>query len=97
MPMNKQHPEHKKKLVLISTHPEARLVNTLNPSVIASLEELNSSSELIFDASILSFKAIINQMQDPKVKTSIFKIQPKNCHYILGSNSADSVGEVTQF
>ena len=97
MPMNKQHPEHKKKLVLISTQPEARLVNTLNPSVIASLEELNSSSELIFDASILSFKAIINQMQDPKVKTSIFKIQPKNCHYILGSNSADSVGEVTQF
>jgi hypothetical protein len=95
--MKKQHPEHTKKSVLISTHPQARLVNTLNPSVVASIEEVSSNSELIFDASILSFKAIINHMQDPKVKTSIFKIQPKNCHYILGSNSADSVGEVIQF
>ena len=42
-------------------------------------------------------KSIIDQMQASKVKQSIFKIQPKNCNYILGSNSADSVGDVIQF
>jgi hypothetical protein len=36
-------------------------------------------------------------MQTSKSTQSIFKIQPKNCSYILGSNSADSVGEVIQF
>ena len=96
-PMKKQYPEHKRKSVLISTNPEARLVNKLNSSVVNSIGEVSSSSEFIFDASILSFKAIINQMQDPKIKSSIFKIQPKNCYYVLGSNSADSIGEVIQF
>ncbi|MDG1385004.1 MAG: glycosyltransferase family 2 protein [Flavobacteriaceae bacterium] len=96
-PLKRQQPEVRYKSVLISSNPEAELVKKLNSSLIASTDELSPNSELIFDATTLSFKSIIDLMQDSKLKPSIFKIQPKNCSYILGSNSADSLGEVIQF
>ena len=85
------------KPVLISSNPDARLVKKLNPKIITSVDEIDSNSELILDASTLTFKSIINQMQVFKLKQSIFKIQPKKCSYILGSNSADTIGDVIQF
>ncbi len=96
-PLKQQQPEIKYKLVLISTNPEAQLVEKLNPKIISSVDELVSNSEIILDASSLSFKSIIDQIQAPKMKQSIFKIQPKNCTYMLGSNSADSIGDIIQF
>jgi hypothetical protein len=96
-PLKQQQPEIKYKSVLISSNPEAQLVKKLNPRLIASVDEVSSSSELIFDASTMSFKSIIDQMQVSKPKQSIYKIQPRNCTYILGSNSADSIGDVIQF
>ena len=96
-PFKQHQPEFKYKHVLVSTNPEAQLVKKLNPEIISSVDEIDSNFEIILDASSLSFKSIIDQMQDSKTKQSIFKIQPKNCNYILGSNSADSVGDVIQF
>jgi len=96
-PLKQQQPEIKYKSVLISSNPEAQLVEKLNPTLIASVDEVSASSEFIFDASTMSFKSIIDQMQVSKPKQSIYKIQPRNCTYILGSNSADSIGDVIQF
>jgi GT2 family glycosyltransferase len=96
-PLKQQPSQIKYKPVLISTNPEARLVKKLNPKVVTSADELVLNSELILDASTLSFKSIINQMQASKSEHTIFKIQPKKCYFILGSNSADSIGDVIQF
>ena len=82
---------------LISTKPNSRLVKKLNPKIITSVDEIESNSELVLDASSLTFKSIIKQMQANKEKQLIFKIQPKRCNYILGSDSADSIGDVIQF
>lgn len=83
--------------ILVSTNPDLRLVEKLNPKIITSTDAIESNSELILDASTLTFKAIINQMQVSKSKPSTFKIQPKKCSYILGSNSADGTGDIIQF
>lgn len=96
-PFKQHQTEIKLKSVLISTSPDTKLVKKLNPKTISSVDEIVSNSEIILDASSLSFKSITDQMQACKTNQSIFKIQPKNCSYILGSNSADSVGEVIQF
>jgi len=96
-PFKQHQPEIKFKPVLVSTNSNAQLVEKLNPKIISSVDEIDSNFEIILDASSLSFKSIIDQMQASNTKQSIFKIQPKNCNYILGSNSADSVGDVIQF
>ena len=96
-PLKQQQPEIKYKSVLISSNPENQLVKKLNPTLVTSVDEVSASSELIFDASTMSFKMIIDQMQVSKPKQFIYKIQPRNCSYILGSNSADSIGDVIQF
>lgn len=96
-PLKQQQPEIKYKSVLISSNPENQLVKKLNPTLVTSVDEVSASSELIFDASTMSFKMIIDQMQVSKPKQFIYKIQPRNCSYILGSNLADSIGDVIQF
>jgi len=83
--------------VLVSTNPSTQLVEKLNPKVITSFSEVENNTELILDASSFTFKSIIDQIQSFKDKDLIFKIQPNNCSYIVGSNSADSVGDVIQF
>jgi GT2 family glycosyltransferase len=96
-PLKQQQPEIKYKSVLISSNPENQLVKKLKTTLVTSVDEVSASSELIFDASTMSFKRIIDQMQVSKPKQFIYKIQPRNCSYILGSNSADSIGDVIQF
>ena len=96
-PLKHQQSEVNFEPVLVSTSPDTRLVKKLNPKIITSLDVIKGNSELILDASSLTFKSIIDQMQSSKWKGSIFKIQPKNCSYIIGSNSADSIGDVIQF
>ena len=96
-PFKQKKPEIKFAPALISTHPKQSLVTKINPTLINSVDEVSSGFEFIFDASCVSFKSIIDQMQTSKSTPSIYKIQPKNCNYFLGSNSADSVGDVIQF
>ena len=96
-PLKHQHSKINFEPVLVSTNPDIRLVEKLNPKIITSFDVIKDNSELILDASSLTFKLIIDQIQSSKWKSSIFKIQPKNCSYIVGSNSADSIGDVIQF
>lgn len=95
-PFKQQRPKIKYAPALISTHPKQSVVTKMNPILITSADEVSSGYEFIFDASCVSFKSIIDQMQASKSTPSSYKIQPKNCSYILGSNSADSIGEVIQ-
>ncbi|MEW7292649.1 glycosyltransferase family 2 protein [Aquimarina sp. 2304DJ70-9] len=53
--------------------------------------------EIIFDNNYCTFGEIINQMQLLKGNTVTFKIRPKNCNYILGSDFNDGKGEVLMF
>ena len=96
-PLKPQQPKNRYKPVLLSNTPDAKLVQKLNPKIIASVDEIAPNSELIFDASTLSFKSIIEQMQVNKSKQCVYKIHPLNSYYILGSNSSDSIGDVIQF
>ena len=96
-PLKHQHSEINFEPVLVSTNPSTQLVEKLNPKIITSQDVIKENSELILDASSLTFKSIIDQMQSSKWKGSVFKIQPRNCSYIIGSNSADSIGDVIQF
>ena len=67
-------------------------------SIICKLIRNSSQeNELIFDAQGISFKSIIDHMQVFKEKQCLFKIQPKNSSYVIGSSSADTKGEVIQF
>lgn len=53
--------------------------------------------EIIFDNNFVCFKEIITQMQQLKDSNFTFKIRPKHCNYIIGSNFSDGKGEVLLF
>lgn len=96
-PLRQPKPKVNYNSVLVSTETQTQLVEKMNLKQVSSVGEISPNSELIFDAKSMSFKSIISHMQDSKTESAIFKIQPKDCSYILGSNSADSIGEVIQF
>ena len=83
--------------LLFSKNPDPQLVDKLNPKIASDFDEVSVGNELIFDAQEISFKSIIEHMQVFKEQHCIFKIQPKNSSYIIGSSSADTKGEVIQF
>ena len=82
---------------LFSKNPNSQLVDKLNPIIAPNFDEFSVGNELIFDAEGTSFKSIIKQMEVFKEQHCLFKIQPKNGSYIIGSSSADTKGEVIQF
>jgi len=83
--------------LLLSKDPDQKLVEKLNPVIASSFDEVRAGSEVIFDAAGTSFKSIIDHMQFFSEQQCLFKIQPKNRSYIIGSSSTDSKGEVIQF
>ncbi len=50
--------------------------------------------QLIFDAEILSYREIIRLMMAHQGHDNTFRIKPKNCDFILGSDNSTSKGEV---
>lgn len=54
----------------------------------------NPFTEIIFDASHLSFKDIISFMEHNKSREYTFKIHPPDSCFIIGSNSSNDRGEV---
>ena len=52
--------------------------------------------EIIFDNDFFDFKTIISAMQQHSNKYVSFKIKPKSCDYIIGSNSSNDRGEVIE-
>ena len=83
--------------LLFSKEPDRKLIAKLNPVIASSLDQIRAGNQVIFDAAGISFKSIIEHMQVNEYKQCIFKIQPKNCSYIIGSTSADAKGEIIQF
>ena len=83
--------------ILFSKNPKPQLIDKLKPTIASNFDEVNFGNELIFDAEETSFKSIIEYMQVFKEQHCLFKIQPKNASYIIGSSSAEIKGEVIQF
>lgn len=61
------------------------------------LEKNNERMELVFDNDYLSFEQIITWMEKLKRLDLTFRIKPKRCDYILGSDFSDGKGEVVLF
>ena len=83
--------------VFISAEMNEKLVASLSkkPILKQHLDNLQPATEVIFDANILSYKTIIEMMQQHSNKNNItYKILPKNANFILGSDNAISRGEV---
>jgi len=83
--------------VFISEVMNEKLIAVLSkkPVLKSNLDNLENATEVIFDGNTLSYKAIIEMMQQQVDKKSItYKILPKNANYILGSDNAISRGEV---
>ncbi|MGY3792901.1 glycosyltransferase family 2 protein [Aquimarina sp. 433] len=89
---------------LVSENNEirVRLINALQKEVqFTSLESARdlgySNNELIFDNDFVSFGEIIEEMQQLKNLNITFKIIPKGCDFMLGSDFSDGKGEVITF
>jgi len=69
------------------------------PMQLISVEEdIQANTQVVFDANVVSFKAIIDKASSmEKNKGITFKILPKNTNFIIGSHSSKSRGEVITF
>ena len=66
--------------------------------VVSELPYLKPYTEIIFDAQTLSYKSIIELIDNYCSQETIsFKILPNKAHFILGSNSSKSRGEIMVF
>ncbi len=66
--------------------------------VVSELPELKPYTEIIFDAHTFSYKSIIELIDNYKTQRTIsFKILPNNAHFMVGSNSSKSRGEIVLF
>ena len=84
--------------------------NKLNPNLESVLEKevvlkpdldtelVLKNTEIIFDANVLSYKKIIDLIENTNQDKSItFKILPKNSNFIIGSDNAIARGEIMNF
>jgi GT2 family glycosyltransferase len=64
-------------------------------TVVSEIPDLEKHTEIIFDAYTFSYKSIIELIDNYKTQKGIsFKILPNNSHFIIGSNSSKSRGEI---
>ncbi|MBN4085247.1 glycosyltransferase family 2 protein [Flavobacteriaceae bacterium AH-315-B10] len=85
---------------LISDRNNKALEKKLGKDIIlnSKIENDYNNAEIVFDANILSYKEIINQLSKNKSKTGLtFKILPNNSNFIIGSDNSFSQGEVIVF
>jgi hypothetical protein len=55
------------------------------------------SYDLVLDANVETFKAILNQISTTSFPRNSFKIWPKNSQYCVGSDVSNQRGEVVLF
>lgn len=94
VPVKKQ--KHTSGYVFISNEINKALEAKLSKRITlqSNLNNLESNSEVIFDANTLSYGEIISMMANNKNKSITFKILPNNSQFIVGSDNAISRGEV---
>ena len=83
-PLKQQQPEIKYKSVLISSNPEAQLVEKLNPTLIASVDEVSASSEFIFDASTCHLSRLLIRCRFLNPNSLFIKFNPEIAPIFLG-------------
>jgi len=85
----------------ISNRMNLPLQNSLAKEVILKSileEKIPNNTEIIFDNNILTFKQIIQMVEDfSENKLVTFKILPKNSNFVIGSDDAISRGEILNF
>ena len=59
--------------------------------------EIPFKAQIIFDNKVISFKNIIQAMENYKNEGYTFKIIPNNANFMIGSNSSNDRGEVVLF
>ena len=90
---------NRKEIAFLNPHSSEATINLKNASIIKSLEMLKPdvSYDLVLDANVESFKAILNQISTTSLPLISFKIWPKNSHYCVGSDASIQRGEVILF
>ena len=86
--------------ILISNSPIQPMQLALKKEIylLQNDSEFRDHQEIIFDASMISFKEIIIKISNlSKQKRLTFKILPKKANFIIGSNSSKSNGEIIFF
>lgn len=89
-----------KKYVLFSNKMNEALKSVLTKTVVLSsnLNEVDTNSEVIFDAKELTYQQIISFIENKKQDKSLtYKILPKNSKFVLGSDNAIARGEIITF
>jgi GT2 family glycosyltransferase len=84
---------------LIANHQQTQFQsNILQPqTIIENNNHLLKHHTLILDADNLSFKQIISDMERLSSQNIFFRIHPKKCQFLLGSDSANDRGAVVKF
>ncbi|MBJ6367849.1 glycosyltransferase family 2 protein [Snuella sedimenti] len=88
------------KYILMSNKLDDKLQAVLSKEVVLALhlKGVDTASEVIFDANVLSYKEVINMMENgSESKYVTYKILPKKANFVLGSDNAISKGEVILF
>ncbi len=66
--------------------------------LVSAKDRLQTNTQVVFDANVVSFKTIIDKVSSIEKNRGItFKILPKNTNFIVGSHSSKSRGEVITF
>ena len=91
--------KHVSQYVFISNKINEKLKAVLLKKVIlkADLINVEKDSEIIFDANYMTYKGIIDLMNNYNDEPITYKILPKNSKFALGSDNAISRGEVINF
>ncbi|MDT0557039.1 glycosyltransferase family 2 protein [Ichthyenterobacterium sp. W332] len=93
----KSSPNH---YLLVSENLDSKLETILKIPIILTndITEVEANSEIIFDASFITYKSMIQIMSQPKINSkSTFKIIPDNSKFLIGSNDSKNRGEVIHF
>ena len=90
---------NRKEIAFLNPHSDEALVNLKNASIIKSLEMLTPgfSYDLVLDANVETFKAILSKISTTSFPQNSFKIWPKNSQYCVGSDVSNQRGEVVLF
>lgn len=89
-----------KEYIVVSDKKYKGLASVLDKPVVYSnqFKTNKNNIEVIFDANVLSYKSIIEEIDaSPKNSSLTFKILPKASNFIIGSNSSKSRGEIITF
>ena len=90
---------YRKEIAFLNPYSDQLIVDLKNAKIIKSLEMLTPgvSYDLVLDANVETFKAILNKISTASSPRISYKVWPKNSHYCIGSDTSNQMGEVVFF